>query len=291
MTEQMLWTACISPFNEDGRQVDYESLEACLRLQATCGNGILLLGSTGEGLSLSLEEKQEIIRFACSLNAGTQILVGIAGHSLQEALFLLDFCKDLPIHGHLMTTPVYAKPGAVGQTKWFERLLNASAHPAMLYNIPGRAAIELHTEAVKNLQGHENFVAIKDSGGSLERLVAYQTVAPHIAVFCGDDHLMPAMAAEGSVGLVSVAANVWPAATRRYVSHILGGGRIAEKTWWRAIRALFSASNPIGVKALMRDIKMIVHDTVRLPLSMEDLPCRDVLLDCHRAIHDWEATA
>ena len=287
MTEQILWTASITPFTQDGIEVDYPSLERCLRAQESAKNGILLLGSTGESLSLRAKEKRQIIDYAVSLNLKVPLMVGIAGYDLDEALALLHYTQELPIHGYLMTTPIYTKPGALGQTAWFETLLNKAAHPVMLYNIPGRAAVTLHAETVKNLQQHEKFVAIKDSSGTIESIVEYKIAAPDIAVFCGDDYMAPSMAAEGAVGLVSIAANAWPVATRHYAEQALSGDPMSSKIWWQATKALFSASNPVPIKALMKDTQMITYDTVRLPLSLLDLPSRKTLLDYHKIIQNW----
>lgn len=288
MLEQILWTASITPFDANGSKIDYESLDRLLHLQAEAGNGIVLLGSTGEGLSLTDQEKQEILKFACQLNLNTQIIVGVPSHNLQAALDWLEFCNDLPIQGYLLTTPIYTKPGVMGQTCWFEKLLNKASHPGMLYNIPGRAGVPLHPEAVGNLQHHDNFVALKDSSGTVESVVGYKIAAPDVEVYCGDDYMMPAMASEGAVGLVSIASNAWPSATRRYVEYSLKGGKIKSKVWWQACKSLFTASNPIPIKALMKDAGLINHDTVRLPLSQGDLPSRQTLLAYHETIKNWE---
>ena len=289
MLEQILWTATVTPFSADGSAVDYPSLERCLRRQEQSGNGVVLMGSTGEGLSFTAKERREIAEFACGLNLQTQLVIGVPSHNYYAALEWLDFCNNLPIQGYLLTTPIYTKPGVMGQTKWYEAMLEKAAHPAILYNIPGRAAVRLHPEAVRNLRGHARFKAIKDSSGIVDSIVEYKTVAPEIAVYCGDDYMMSATAAEGSCGLISVIANAWPDATRRYVKHCLKGGKIPSRIWWHACKAMFTASNPIPVKALMNDMGIIDHDTVRLPLSMADLPSRQPLLDYCDRIVNWEA--
>jgi 4-hydroxy-tetrahydrodipicolinate synthase len=288
MLNQILYTACVTPFDAAADKIDYQSLERLLREQEKAGNGIVLLGSTGEGLSLTDQERREATKFACKLGLETNLIVGVPSHNLYAALEWLEFCKDLPIQGYLMTTPIYTKPGVLGQTKWFETLLEKAVVPAMLYNIPGRAAIRLHPETVKNLKDHPKFSAIKDSSGTVESIVEYKLAAPNKAVYCGDDYMMPAMAAEGSVGLISVASNPWPEATRRYVQLCLKGKVLKNKIWWQACKALFTASNPIPVKALLKDIEMITHDSVRLPLNLKDLASRQTLLDYHKQITNWE---
>ena len=217
MKNQILYTACVTPFSKCDELIDYNSFEKLLKSQENAKNGILLLGSTGESLSLSDDEKRQIVNFACELKLDAEIIIGVPSYNLNVALDWIDFCNQLPINGYLMTTPIYTKPGIVGQTRWFEKLLDKSKHHSILYNIPGRSGIKLHNETVQNLASHPNFCAIKDSSGTIDSLVEYQIFAPNISVYCGDDYMMPSMATEGAIGLISVISNAFPKATRNYV--------------------------------------------------------------------------
>ncbi|MGL9717759.1 MAG: 4-hydroxy-tetrahydrodipicolinate synthase [Wolbachia sp.] len=298
-----LWTACVTPFNYSGDSIDYRSLQRLLTMQAEAGNGVVLLGSTGEGISLTDSEKRTLVELVCKLELNTKIMVGVPGVNLHQALKWLDFCKDMPIHGYLMTTPIYTKPGIMGQTLWFEKLLEIAHVPAMLYNIPSRAGVNLHVETVRNLSSHEKFWAIKDSSGTVDTLVEYKKVAPDIEVFCGDDNVILDMAACGATGLVSVASNIWPHVAHEYVKQCLlsfqhmtleskkkttaqtveDDAKSSTNVWQQACKALFIASNPIPTKALLHDIGLIEHKTVRLPLSTQDLPSVETL----RQVNAW----
>lgn len=288
MIQQILYTACVTPFLQGGSKIDYASLRRIIQNQVNAGNGLVILGSTGEGLSISAQERQELMKFVCEIKPDVPLIVGVPSHNFEAALEWIDFCNNFPIDGYLMTTPIYTKPGILGQTKWFEALLEKSLFPSMLYNIPGRSAIKLHSETVKNLAQHPRFFAIKDSGGSLESMIDYQSVAPHVLLYCGDDHLMPAMAVEGAVGLVSVASNAWPKAMRKYVMRALKGEITngAHSIWWKACQSLFKASNPIPIKALLKEIGLITSDSVRLPLSRDDLDSVDELVFYHEKISE-----
>lgn len=291
MKSPFLWTACVTPFNHDGSSIDYRGLQRLLTMQAETKNGIALLGSTGEGLSLTDSERRTLVEFVCKLKLNTKIIVGVPGVNLHHTLKWLDFCKDMPIHGYLMTTPIYAKPGIMGQTLWFEKLLEKAHMSAMLYNIPSRAGISLHAETVCNLSSHEKFWAIKDSSGTVDTLTQYKKVAPNIEVFCGDDNMIFDMAAHGAVGLVSVASNIWPHVVHKYVKRCLGGKKPQESVWQQACKALFIASNPIPTKALLYDIGLIEHKTVRLPLSTKDLPSIEALRQANKMILKLEEVA
>ncbi len=100
--KQILWTALVTPFNNDN-SIDYVSLQKCLHLQEFYGNGIVLFGSTGEGLSLTEEEKRKILIFVCNLQLKTKIIVCVPSYNLFIAEEWLKFCNDYPIDGYLMT--------------------------------------------------------------------------------------------------------------------------------------------------------------------------------------------
>ena len=289
MVHQILYTASVTPFSQDG-SIDYASLEKLLRAQDLAGNGLVIFGSTGEGLSLSFSEKQKMLEFIIKLKLSTELIIGVPSHNFAAALEWIEFCNPLPIQGYLMTTPIYTKPGVIGQTRWFEALLEKSKHPAILYNIPGRASVKLHAESLQNLAQHPHCAAIKDSSGGVESMVDYQVSAPNVAIYCGDDYLMPAMAAEGAAGLISIAANVWPRAVRDYVKKSLRGELKDDrsKIWWKVARALGSVSNPIPVKALLKEIDVIKSDTLRIPLCREDLKSVQQLMSCHEVIDKLE---
>ncbi|WP_419214399.1 4-hydroxy-tetrahydrodipicolinate synthase [Wolbachia endosymbiont of Rhagoletis cingulata] len=288
MKSTFLWTACVTPFNCNGDSIDYQSLQCLLTIQAEARNGIILLGSTGESLSLTDYEKRTLVKFVCKLKLNTKVIIGVPGVNLYQTLEWLDFCKDMPIYGYLMTTPIYTKPGIMGQTLWFEKLLEKAHVPAMLYNIPSRAGINLHPETAHNLSDHKKFWAIKDSSGTVDTLTQYKKVAPNIEVFCGDDNMISDMAAEGASGLVSVVANVWPSVVHKYVKQCMSGKNPQADSWQQACKALFTASNPIPTKALLHDTGLIKHKTVRLPLSTEDLPSVEKLRQVNKMILGWK---
>lgn len=288
MKSTFLWTACVTPFNCSEDSIDYQSLQRLLTMQAEAENGVVLLGSTGESLSLTDSEKRTLVEFVCELKLNTKIIIGVPGVNLYQTLEWLDFCKGMPIHGYLMITPIYTKPGIMGQTLWFEKLLEKAHVPAMLYNIPSRAGVSLHAETVRNLSSHEKSWAIKDSSGTVDTLTQYKKVAPNIEVFCGDDNMIPYMAAKGAAGLVSVAANVWPRVVHEYVKQCMSGENPQEDSWQQACKTLFTASNPIPTKALLHDIGLIEHKTVRLPLSTEDLPSIETLRQANKMILGWK---
>lgn len=281
-----LWTALVTPLSSNGK-IDFESLTNIVRAQERAKNGLLVLGSTGEALNLNLENKKAIIGHVISLKPTTPIMVGVGGHLLEECVSWIQYLETLPVHAYLMVTPIYAKPGAKGQTAWFKTLLDASSRPAMIYNVPGRSATPLSVEAVKNLCSHKNFWSIKEASGSVERFKEYLAAAGGKGVFCGDDALMPDFANAGSCGLVSVASNAWPAETNLYVTQCLTKKFDAKELWTKASNSLFITSNPTPVKTLMYEQKVINTPYMIAPLSHEDMPGMDIVLEANRHVQTW----
>ncbi|MBV0899909.1 MAG: 4-hydroxy-tetrahydrodipicolinate synthase [Wolbachia endosymbiont of Fragariocoptes setiger] len=277
MTSDFLWTACVTPFNRNGNCIDYSSLKRLLIMQAEIGNGVILLGSTGESLSITKKEKCKLVKFVSELQLKLKIIIGVQGINLYQTLEWMNFCKDMLINGYLITTPIYTKPGVLGQTLWFEKILEKAHVPVMLYNIPSRTGVNLYYEVVYNLLNHENFWSIKDSSGSIQTLVEYKNIAPRIKVFCGDDNMIASASKMGASGLVSVASNVWPRITRKYVKKCLEGTEVLTDIWEKACQGLSVASNPIPIKTLLNKLGIITYKAVRLPLSNKDLSSAKVL--------------
>ncbi|TVQ48869.1 MAG: 4-hydroxy-tetrahydrodipicolinate synthase [Saprospirales bacterium] len=282
-----LWTALITPLNQDGT-VSFTELEKLIRLQEAAGNGILILGSTGEGLAFSNEEKTEIIKFVSSLNIMVPIMAGVGGFNLTEQIVWINQCNSLNIDAFLLVTPLYAKPGPKGQLHWFRTLLDASQKPCMLYNVPSRTAVKMDTSVLNELNGHYNLWAVKEASGNIIEYLNYRNEAPELLFFSGDDALTAFFNVAGCQGLVSVASNIWPKATNLYVEHCLSGKTDnLFPVWNKAIDALFEVSSPVPAKLLLREKGIIKNATLRPPLHEEELKDLSVLLQADKDINNW----
>lgn len=281
-----LWTAVVTPLSHSF-QVDYRALTSLIHDQEEAGNGLLILGSTAEALNLPLEEKKKIVDHVIALNPKTPMMVGVGGHQLEETLEWLKFLETKNIQAYLMVTPLYAKPGPIGQYQWFKALMDAVTKPVMLYNVPGRTAVALSTEAVEKLSTHNNFWAIKEASGSVEKFKTYLTAASGHPVYCGDDALMPEFAQAGSSGLVSVASNAWPKETNLYVKQCLNKTFDAKQLWTDASNSLFVVSNPVPVKRLMFENGKIQTPFMVQPLSHEDMKDAAPVLAANENVKTW----
>jgi len=285
--DKKLWTALITPMKEDGR-IDFKSLEYLIRRQEKAGNGILLIGSTGEGLALSDKEKRDVVEFVSSLEPDVPLMVGVGGMNAEIQESWIRHCNSLNVDAFLLVTPLYAKPGPKGQTAWFRRLLNASEKQCMIYNIPSRTGIDLTVEVVETLKDHSNFWSIKEASGKLSSYQQFRRKAPAIPLFSGDDALIAFFKPAGCAGLVSVAANVWPEETALYVEKCLSGDTDSLFPLWnRAVEVLFSVSNPIPVKLLLHHKGEIGSAELRLPLVKEELDDMSELIAIDEEIRTW----
>ncbi|WP_114326986.1 4-hydroxy-tetrahydrodipicolinate synthase [Candidatus Colwellia aromaticivorans] len=290
-----LWTALITPFHQNG-SIDFDSLAEIAKAQVQAGNGLLLLGSTGEGLALTNDEQFSIVEFICNLQETLSIksplMVAVGGYNLSEQINWINRCNKLNIHSYLLGTPLYAKPGEVGQTAWFKALLDAAKFPCMLYNVPSRSGVEIPVGTIQSLQDHPNCWAMKEASGDLNKFLNYRQQCPNIDIYTGEDAMLPYLIPAGVKGLVSVSGNVWPKATRTYVELCLAGQtQTMFPVWNNAVDALFSVANPIAVKILMHQQKAISTPTLRAPLTHIELTDNTKLLVIDEQINQWLAQA
>jgi 4-hydroxy-tetrahydrodipicolinate synthase len=273
--------------NQNGG-VNYSDLKKLVKLQEDAGNGILIIGSTGEGLALGASEKREIVEFLDDYDPDVPWMIGVGGFNAEIQKEWIDFGNSTGADAFLLVNPLYAKPGSEGQFAWFSSLMDQAKKPCMLYNIPSRTGSRLSPDVFRRLSIHPRCGALKEASGSILDFEAFRLAAPKIPIFSGDDALMPYFANAGASGLVSVSSNVWPAETKQYVTMCLNGNVDSIfPVWKNAVAALFSASNPVPVKALMHQKKIISTDCVRAPLSTADLPSVEALLKADKEITNW----
>jgi 4-hydroxy-tetrahydrodipicolinate synthase len=286
LNEYPLWTALVTPFTDSG-EVDYDDLLKLLKQQEEAKNAILILGSTGEALNIDLTTRKKIVEFACSQNLNVPLMVGVGGSLIQSCVDWVEWLNNQAIHSLLLVTPLYAKPGRRGQTAWFQKLLDTAKLPCVLYNVPGRTAVAMHIETVKDVIKHPNFFGIKEASGSVEKFSEYCRAAEGKVMYCGDDGLMPEFTQAGAKGLISVASNVWPKETNLYVQQNLNNTFKDKEIWTEAANSLFLASNPVPAKMLLAERGDIKTATLQLPLHVSDLEDLYPVMDNNTKITEW----
>jgi len=284
----ILWTALITPFDHHG-EIDYVSLMNLIKLQEEAGNGILLMGSTGEGLAIKQDEKQRLIEYLASKTIKAPLMVGVGGHQIEEQTRWIQFCQKFPVDAFLLVTPYYARPGYCGQMKWFSQLLDTSTKPCMLYNIPKRAGCSLNLKAVQDLEPHPNFWAIKEASGSIDEFNRYQDSSGGKSIYCGSDDMISDL--PHAAGLVGVMSNIWPRASRYFVNECLKqtGAEIISDGLEASAAA--NTMNPLAAKFALFKKGLINCPESMLPLSIQDYQDAHRLQEADQKMSRWESPA
>ena len=273
------YTAIVTPFTRGGA-VDFGKLRALVEWQVESGiTGIVPVGTTGESPTLDVEEHIEVIRVAVEAGRGRlQIIAGTGANSTAEAIDLTKRVLDLGCQGSLQVTPYYNKPNQEGLYRHFIAVADLGL-PVVLYNVPGRSAREIAVETIVRLSKHPKIVAVKEAGGSVDRVSAILD-ACSIPVLCGDDSLTLPMISVGAQGVISVASNVAPREVANMVRSALAGdfatARAAHQRLYPLFRDLFLDTNPIPVKSALAMMGRI-EETYRLPLCEPSNPVREQL--------------
>ncbi|GIX21739.1 MAG: 4-hydroxy-tetrahydrodipicolinate synthase [Gammaproteobacteria bacterium] len=232
----------------------------------------MVAGTTGESPTLDFDEHVELVRFAVVRAAGRRpVIAGTGSNSTREALFLTEAAARDGADACLLVTPYYNKPTQEGLYRHFRLLAEQVAIPQILYNVPGRTAVDLLPETVERLAELPNVVGIKEASGSLERIRRLRALCPPpFAVYSGDDALAAAAMLEGADGVISVTANVAPEAMVRMAEAALAGEREAAERLDAPLQglhqALFLEANPIPVKWALHAMGRI-GPGIRLPLT------------------------
>jgi 4-hydroxy-tetrahydrodipicolinate synthase len=206
------YTALVTPFVQD--QLDEEAFARLIEKQLAGGvTGVVPVGTTGESPTLNNEEHHRVIELAVKTVAGRcKVIAGTGSNSTLEAVNLTIEAERLGADAALVVAPYYNKPTQAGLLAHFGAIASAVKIPIMLYSIPGRCGIEIGVETVATLaQRHSNIVALKESGGSVERVSQLRAALPgSFDILSGDDSLTLPFMSLGACGVVSVASNLVP---------------------------------------------------------------------------------
>ena len=276
--------AIITPFNSD-YTVDYPALE---RVTEHCIKGrvnyIVVLGTTGESVTLNKSEKIDVINTVIKTAAKrVPIVVGIGGNNTMDVVEGMKTVNLTNVDGILSVVPYYNKPNQKGLYEHYKAISQASSLPVILYNVPGRTGINMNADTtVKLAHDFKNLVAIKEASGNMQQIMEILRDKPEdFSVISGDDALTLPMISLGAIGVISVVANALPNDFSTMVTEALDGNyQLARKIHFsllEVIGALFTEGNPAGVKAIMHASKLI-QNVVRLPLTpVSDKHCQKLV--------------
>ena len=265
--------AVVTPMDSDGA-INYADFQKLVDFHVRSGTQALVVaGTTGESATLDHREHVSLLERACELSAGRiPIIAGTGSNSTKQTLELSKAVDQLPIVAFLVVTPYYNKPTQEGMLRHFSAVADAVSHPLILYNVPGRTGVDLKPETVIKLAKHPNIDGIKEATGELGRVRALREgCGPEFSLLSGDDATGCEFMLQGGNGVISVTANVAPAAMRRLCDAATNGKRAEAERIDSELRelhrTLFVESNPIPVKWALARMGMI-GPHIRLPLTV-----------------------
>jgi 4-hydroxy-tetrahydrodipicolinate synthase len=280
--------ALVTPMRADGA-VDHDALAKAVDRVIEAGSAaIVSVGTTGESATLDVDEHTDVIRRTIEVAAGrVPIIAGTGANSTAEAIHLTETARAAGADAALLVTPYYNKPPQEGLYRHFRAVAEAVDIPQILYNVPGRTAVDMLPSTVERLAAVPNIVGLKEAKGDLDR--ARELVAlglPDFALYSGDDATARASILLGFHGDISVTANVAPEAMARMCAAALAGdaetAAAIDADLAGLHRALFVEPNPIPVKWALRELGLI-DEGIRLPLVALDPAFHDDVRSALRA--------
>jgi 4-hydroxy-tetrahydrodipicolinate synthase len=265
--------ALVTPFNED-YSIDFNALSNLIEYTISGGVEYLVaLGTTGESVTLSKDEKKQVYAFIAEQTKGRVPLVaGIGGNCTAEVIESLDLISNLNYDAILSVSPYYNKPNQEGIYRHFMAIANASELPVILYNVPGRTGSNMTADTTLRLaNSSDKFAAIKEASGNPEQFMDLLHAKPaDFEIISGDDNLTLPFVAMGMSGVISVIGQAYPKQFSTMVRLALEGNiteaRQLHYELYPIMKAIFADGNPGGIKALLSQMG-ICKNIVRLPLA------------------------
>ncbi len=263
--------AIVTPF-KDG-EVDEASLRQLIEFQIANGtDGIVPCGTTGESATLTFKEHERVIEITVEqVNKRVPVIAGTGSNNTEEAISLTRHARKAGADGVLMIAPYYNKPTQEGLFRHFETVAQKVDIPIILYNIPGRTAVNIEPATIARLARVDNIVGVKEASGSMKQITDIVALCDErFVMLSGEDYLTYPLICVGGRGVISVVSNVAPRDMTDLCRLTLEGSLAeARNLYYRLLpicHALFYETNPTPVKAALAMMKKIASDEVRLPL-------------------------
>lgn len=264
--------ALVTPMTADNA-LDWYALADLVEWHIEQGTqAIVAVGTTGESATLDMDEHIEVIRRVVDMASGRiPVIAGTGANSTSEALELTHAAKEANADACLLVTPYYNKPTQEGLYLHHKYIAEQVDIAQILYNVPGRTAVDMLPETVARLAKVPNIIGIKDATAKMERLREMQTLISGDFMFLsGDDETALKFMELGGHGEISVTANVAPKAVAEMCELALAGhfaeARAVHERLLPLHRALFTEANPIPVKWALAEMGRI-GTGIRLPMT------------------------
>lgn len=265
------YVALVTPMDTSGA-IDLSALRSTLQWHVESEtDGLCILGTTGEATTISMKEREAVLKVAVEEVKGKMpILVGTGTINPNTVKEQTQQAIDIGCDGALVVTPYYVKPPQRALLNHFHMVADMGL-PVILYNVPGRTAVDLSTETIAILAAHDNIVGLKDATGRIERVAELRkSCGDDFLLLSGDDMTSANFIAEGGNGCVSVTANVSPAKMHQMMTLLLEGkneeGMKINAELEPLHDKLFVESNPIPAKWALHRMGQIPTGYCRPPL-------------------------
>ena len=275
--------ALITPMKPDTLNIDVPALQTLLKYHIESGtDGLCILGTTGEASVLSMAERKLVIDTTVTMcKGGIPILVGAGTIDPKHVKDQILQARDLGADGVMIVTPYYVKPPQRGLVHHFTTAADLGM-PTVLYNVPGRTAVDCLPETLVQCASHPNIVAVKEATGDVSRVKKIRSMLSDVEggedikvlLYSGDDATSVDFVLEGGDGCISVTANVAPKAMHEAITAALEGKADVAKSLNRPLellhKKLFCEANPIPVKWAVERMGLIESGIARPPLDRLD---------------------
>jgi len=270
-----VYTAIVTPFKNSG-EIDFNAFGKLLDEQIKAKvAGVVVAGTTGEGATLNLAEKEELFRFTKEHCPTLDLVAGTGTNNTADSVRQTETALKAGIEKVLIVTPYYNKPTPKGLFAHYSRIA-ATGAKIVLYNVPGRTGLNIAPAALKLVSEIKNVVAVKEATGDLGRLADYLDAVGtgRFDFLSGDDFTVVPFVSMGGKGVISVLSNIYPEICVKMVDAALSGDFATAAKIQLATNkinhAMFMESNPIPVKTALAMMKKCT-DKFREPLAnMED---------------------
>jgi 4-hydroxy-tetrahydrodipicolinate synthase len=265
-------TALVTPFRPD-QSLDETTLRRLVQRQIAAGiNFLVPVGTTGESPTLSSAEQRRVVEITIeeARKTKTPVLAGAGGNNTAHVIEMAREYQAMGADGILSVAPYYNKPTQEGLYQHYRAIASATSLPIIVYNVPGRVAVNIETSTIVRLAEIDNIIGVKEASGNISQMAAVlAAVPPRFLVLSGDDAITIALMALGGKGLISVVSNEIPAEMTRLTQLCLAGdfaaAREIQSKYFALMEANFVETNPGPAKAAMAMMGLL-EPVFRLPL-------------------------
>ncbi|WP_025566013.1 4-hydroxy-tetrahydrodipicolinate synthase [Psychromonas sp. SP041] len=265
--------ALVTPMDQTG-EIDYIALKELVEFHIKSKTAaIVAVGTSGESATFSVDDHVKVVERTITYAAGRiPVIAGNGANSTSEAIALSKLFTNSGIVAGLNVTPYYNKPTQEGLYLHYKAIAESCELPQILYNVPGRTAVDMLPETVARLAKIPNIIGIKEATGDLERLAELKAILPaDFLLYSGDDSTGCDFMLQGGHGVISVTTNVAPVEMAQMCEFALSGevekALEINKQLMPVHTHLYHEANPIPVKWACAELGLIPTPTLRLPLT------------------------